>query len=266
LESELDRLNRQLQEERAGPNQNELAQLEANVLVAQEALDQAESDLADAEEGVDQLKLAQLEAATDSSQLALESAQARLDRLEEGIDQTVLADLAQSVVAAREARDELADGPDLAAVELAQANVDAAKIDYAEIQEDLAKSELRAPFSGLVSLVTIEPDDIITVDARVIRLVDPNDVSVLGMVETNHIDRIDVGTPAAVTLGALPGVTFHATVQEKSGDARTERGVISFPVTFRVAIPPDVSVPPNPGLVTTTILAGTGEPPGRRGG
>ena len=216
LELELDRLNRELQKETAGPDQHELARLKANVVVAEQALDRAERDLADAERGVDQLKLAQLEAASNSAELALESAQAKLDKLEEGVDQIVLTDMQQSVVAAREARDELAAGPDLAAVELARANLDAAKVDYAEIQKDLVKAELRAPFSGLVKVVTIEPGDIITVGALVISVVDPHDISVLGMVETNHIERIEIGTPASVALGSLRGVTFDAEVQEIS--------------------------------------------------
>ena len=124
---------------------------------------------------------------------------------------------------------------------------------------------LRAPFDGIVRLATISTGDIITVDARVIQVVDPEDVAVLGLVETNYIDRISVGTPASVTLGAVPGVTLEAQVSEMSGEARTERGVISFPVVFSVAVPPDVSIPPNPGLVTTTILAGNEPRPGRRG-
>ena len=265
LQSELDRLNRRLQEELAGPDQDELAHLEANVLVAQEELERAERDLAEVEQGVDRLELARLQAATDNSRVALESAQAKLARLEEGIDETVLADLAQSVTAAREARDELADGPDSAVIALRQANLDAAGVDYAEIQEDLALTEIRAPFAGLIKLVTIAPDDVITVDARVIQLVDPKDVTILGMVETNHIDRISAGAPASVTLGELPGITFDARVAEISGEARTERGVVSFPVVFNVQVPPDVNIPPNPGLVTTTVLVGDGAPPRRPG-
>ena len=265
LESELQRLNRRLREEVAGPDQDELARLEANVLVAREELDRAERELADTERGVDQLELARLQAATESARLALASAKSKLTRLEEGIDETVLADLAQTVATAREARDDLAGGPDPADVALARANLDAAKIDYADIQQDLKLSQLRAPFDGVVRLVTIEPGDVITVDARVIQLVDPSDISVLGLVETNHIERIDVGTQARVTLAALPDVTLDARVVEKSGEARTERGVISFPVVFSVEVPPGVTVPPNPGLVTTTVGSAGDGPPGPPG-
>ena len=253
LESELDRLETQLQDEKAGPDQDELDRLEANVLVAREALDRADRDFAEAEDGVDQLELARLQAATDSARLALEAAESTLSKLADGIDETVLDDLTRSVTAARETRDELAEGPDAALVALNQANLDAAQVDYEEILDDLARSELRAPFDGLVRLITIEPGDVITVDARAIQLVDPTDVSVVGMVETNHIDRIEIGTTASVTLGSLPGVELPARVEDKSGDARTERGVISFPVIFSVSVPPHVAIPPNPGLVTTTV-------------
>ena len=253
LQSELARLYQQLGEEKAGPDQDELDRLEANVLVAEEALDRADRNLGELEGGVDQLALARLEAASNSARLALEAAQSKLSKLEEGIDQTVLADLTRSVAAAREARDALAEGPDSAEVELAQANLDAAQVDYEETLANLARSELRAPFDGLIRLVTIAPGDIITIDARTIQLVDPTDIRVIGMVETGYIDRIEIGTMASVILGSLPDVALDATVQEKSGDARTERGVISFPVIFSITVPPGVAIPPHPGLVTTTV-------------
>ncbi|MCY4555977.1 MAG: HlyD family efflux transporter periplasmic adaptor subunit [Chloroflexi bacterium] len=253
LESELERLNRQLREELVGPDQTELDRLEANVLVAQETLDRAERDFAEIERGIDQLQLASLEAGAASARLALEAAESRLARLEEGIDQAVLADLNQEIVTAREARDELAAGPDAAAVALAQANLDNAKSDYDEIVEDLEHSYLRAPFSGMVRLVTLKEGDVITVDARVIQLVDPTNISISGLVEANNVERIKVGTPGSVTVAALPDIALDAQVLEISSHAKTERGVISFPVEFAVVVPSGVTIPPNPGLVTTTV-------------
>lgn len=253
LESELERLNRQLREELVGPDQTELDRLEANILVAREALDSADRDLAEVEQGIDQLKLASLEAGAESARLGLEAAESRLSRLEEGIDQAVLADLNQQIVTAREARDELAAGPDAAAVALARANLDNARSDYDEIVEDLERSYLRAPFSGMVRLVTVKEGDVITVDARVIQLVDPTNIWIRGLVEANNVERIEVGTPGSVTVAALPDVELEAQVQAISPDARTERGVISFPVEFAVVVPSGVTIPANPGLVTTTV-------------
>ncbi|MDE2785355.1 MAG: HlyD family efflux transporter periplasmic adaptor subunit [Chloroflexota bacterium] len=253
LELELERLNRQLREELAGPDQTELDRLESNVLVAKETLDRAERDLAELEQGIDQLKLASLEAGAESARLALEAAESRLARLEEGIDQAVLADMNQQIVTAREAREELAAGPDAAAVALAQAHLDDAKSDYDEIAEDLEHSYLRAPFSGMVRLVTIKEGDVITVDARVIQLVDPTNISIRGLVEANNVERIEVGTPGSVTVAALPDVELEAQVREISPHAKTERGVISFPVEFAVVVPSGVTIPANPGLVTTTV-------------
>ncbi len=253
LESEIERLNRQLRDELIGPDQTELDRLEARVLVAQESLERAERDLAELEQGIDQLRLASLEAGVESARLALEAAQSRLARLEKGIDQAVLTDLNQQIVTAQEARDELASGPDKAAVALAEANLDDAKFDYDEIVEDLERSRLRAPFPGMVRLVTVKPGDVITVDARVIQLVDPTNISIRGLVEANNVERIQVGTTGSVTMAALPGVELDAQVREISPDAKTERGVISFPVEFAVVVPTGVTVPPNPGLVTTRV-------------
>ena len=253
LELELERLNRELREELAGPDQTELDRLEANVLVASDSLERADRDLAELEQGIDQLELASLEAGVESARLALEAALSRLARLEEGIDQAVLADLNQQIVTARESRDDLSAGPDAAAVALAQANLDNAISDHDEIVQDLERTLLRAPFAGMVRLVTVEPGDVITVDARVIQLVDPANISIQGLVEANNVERINVGTPGTVTVATLPDMEFEAQVLEISPDAKTERGVISFPVEFAVAVPPGVAIPPNPGLVTTIV-------------
>ena len=260
LEDRLARLNRDLSDESAGPDQNRLALLQAAVNTARERLNRADRDLAEVAEGVDQLELARLQAISESGRLALDSAQNRLARLEKGPDQAEqgaltqgVATARQAVVTARESRDDLAAGPDAAAVALARSNIDRVSVIYDTAQEDLESAVLRAPIDGIVRLVTASAGDIVTVDARVIQIVDPTDVSVLGLVETNYIERLNAGTPASVTLSALPGVTFEARVSEVSGEARTERGVISFPVVFSVTIPPDVAIPPNPGLVTTTV-------------
>lgn len=265
LEANLSNLNRRLSDSLAGPDPEELERLEANVLVAEERLHTAERNLAEVEQGVDQIELARLETAVDSARVTLDSAQSKLARLEEGPDAAIIAALNQALTTALETRDDLAAGPDAADVALAEANISDALVDYADVQDDLGDTVIRAPFNGLVRLVTIEPGDAIRVDARVIQLVDPTDVAVQGLVETNYIERVTEGTGATVTLAALPGVTLNASVESVSQDARTERGVISFPVHFSLTVPDDIQIPPNPGLVTTTIIAGdAGAPPTRR--
>ena len=253
LQATLVRLNRELNDVLAGPDQVELSRLEAAVEIARARLNRADRDLLEAEEGVDQLELKLLQATAESARFLLESAQSQLDRLEEGPDQVMLDALVKEIESAREARDKLTEEPEPAAIALAEARIEAAETAYEQAQEDVANAILRAPFDGMVTMSTISVGDIVTVDARVIQLVDPSRVSVLGLVETNYLDRIVEGASAAVTLGALPGVTLDAVVKSVSDDARTERGVISFPVVFDVTVPAGVAIPPNPGLVTTAI-------------
>ena len=261
LEEQLARLNREMDELRGGPDQAQIRLLEATVQSARERLERTERELAEAEAGVDQLALARLEAVIASRNLDLESVLNRLAKLEAGPDQTELDSLntavetaTQTIITAREARDHLASGPDEISIAQVQFRIDTAAYNYSEAQDDLDDTVARAPISGMVRVVTVAPGDAIQVDARVIQLVDPRDVSVLGLVETNYIERIRVGSPARVTLAAMPGTVFDAEVSEISDEARTERGIISFPVTFRLIVPGDVTIPPNPGLVTTTVL------------
>ena len=253
LEGTLVRLNRELNDSLAGPDSDELRRLEARVQIARSRLSRADRDLAEAEQGVDQLELAKLQASADSARFSLDSAVTQLARLEEGLDQATLESLTKEVATAQEARDELVAGSDASKVALAQASIAAAAATYERVLGDLDNAILNAPFDGVVRLVTIAPGDAVTVDARVIQVVDPQDVSVLGLVESNFIDRIELGKPATVTMSSLTGVEFNAEVTDISDDARTERGIISFPVVFDVTVPSGVSVPPYPGLVTTMV-------------
>ena len=253
LEGTLVRLNRELNDSLAGPDSDELRRLEATVQIARSRLSRADRDLAEAEQGVDQLELARLQASADSARFSLDSAVTQLARLEEGLDQATLESLTKEVATAQEARDELVAGSDASEVALAQANIDAAAATYERVLGDLDDAILNAPFDGVVRLVTIAPGDAVTVDARVIQVVDPQNVSVLGLVESNFIDSVELGKPATVTMSSLTGVEFSARVIDISDDARTERGIISFPVVFDVTVPSGVSVPPYPGLVTTTV-------------
>ena len=253
LEATLLLLNRELNDALAGPDQDELRRLEAAVELGRSTLARADRDLAEAEEGVDQLELARLQAAAEGARFNLESARTQLARLEEGLDPATLDSLTKAVTTATEARDDLTKDPDAAAIALANAGISAASTAHETALEDLENAMLRAPFAGVIRVLTIKTGDVITLDARVMQIVDPRDVAVLGRVESNYVARIAQGTPAAVTLAALPGVVFDAQVVEISEDARTERGIISFPTLFEVQVPPNVVVPSYPGLVTTTV-------------
>ena len=263
LEDQLARLRRTLKkDESEGPDQNRLAVLQANVTAARERLSRADRDLAEAEQGVDRLELARLRAVVGSGRLALDSARNQLARLEAGPDQAELAarqqavrTAAKSIATAREARDDLAAGPDEAAVALARSEIDRASVTYDSAQTDLEKAILRAPFNGVVRLLTISPGDVVTVDARVMQIVDPTDRNRARpggnqlyrphrrrhSGHRNH--RGAAGKPYSTPPSARAGA-----------DARTERGIISYPVVFDVTVPPGVSIPPNPGLITTTVI------------
>lgn len=253
LEAALVQLNLQMADVQAGPNSNELERLENAVTLARERLDRAERDLAEAQAGVDAVELARLQAAADQYRVALESARSQLARLAKGPDQAALDGLVKDVATARQARDDLTKKVAAADVALAQANIDAAAAAYTRAAADADKTTLRAPIDGIVRLVTIAPGEAATLDVRAIQIVDPYDVSVLGLVESNYIGRISVAAPAEVTLSAVPGQVFAAQAAEISDTARTERGIISFPVMFNVTIPQNAPAPILPGLVSVTV-------------
>ncbi len=261
LEERLARFNRQLADLQGGPDQSDIRLLEATVQSARERLERTERDLTEAEGGVDELELDRLEAVVESRRLDLDSAQKELTKLEAGPDQVELGNLnaavdaaRQAVITAREARDDLAAGPDAIDIAQAELRIETAERNYEEAKEDLDGAKLTAPFDGVVRTLLIKSGDAVRVDARVIEVVDDRDISVKGLVETNYIERIKPGVRAEVGFSNVSETVFAATVSEVSGEARTERGVISFEVVFSVVVPAGAGVPVNPGLVTTRVL------------
>ncbi len=99
----------------------------------------------------------------------------------------------------------------------------------------LEKAELRAPFAGTVTEVSLRAGEYVMMGTPVISL---GDLGTL-RVETTDLDEIDVarvaeGQKVAVTLDALPGARFGGTVREialkagAGGGGTTYRVIISF--------------------------------------
>jgi RND family efflux transporter MFP subunit len=105
----------------------------------------------------------------------------------------------------------------------------------ASIEDDIARTEIRAPFAGVVTAVHTEVGEWIETGGPVIRLADLSTVEIRLEVPENYYVRLTVGTAAPTVVDALPGLpldgTIFALVPNADRDART------FPVVVRAANP-----------------------------
>ncbi len=97
-------------------------------------------------------------------------------------------------------------------VEAARAQVAASRaaLEQARIQFD--RSELRAPFAGIVTSKNIEPGEAVSATRQAITLSDLSSVKVKIYVSETEIGKVKPGQKADVKVDSLPGKTFEGAV------------------------------------------------------
>ena len=112
------------------------------------------------------------------------------------------------------------------------------EVRIASIEDDIARTQIRAPFSGVVTEIHTEVGEWISQGDPVVRLSNLNKLEIQLAVPERYFPLLTRGDAATATIEAIPGVTLDgkifALVPRADSDART------FPVIVRA---------PNPGGV-----------------
>lgn len=162
--------------------------------------------------------------------LGMEDRAARLREAEASIEQwqakaRASASLARSGFAAA-----LQSAEDQAALEAARARLEAIKL-------EIARTEIRAPFEGIVDDITVERGDYVDTYDAVALVVDLDPIKVIAQVSEQHAGGVRVGDAAAARL--ITGTEARGTISyvARTGDPATR--------TFRIEISvenPDLSI------------------------
>ena len=232
----------------------EIEQLELAISLAQSEIAAAREDLNQLENFVDlDLDLRRLQTAVDNAELALDDAEHDLEEALEGPNQDLLEVMERSVELAEEQLEDLEEEPDLLEIEVLEDTLVSIQARIDEIHEDLERIELRAPIAGIVGLVNVEEDDLVSRDSRVLEIVDPSVVVVDGLIDANDIGLVRLESPARVNIESVPGYALSGAVTRLASEPRTERGVISYPVRIAVELPEGVEVPVRLSAVSAAI-------------
>ena len=234
----------------AGVDPLEVAALEARVRLLSESLITADRELARLSEGLDPLVQATLEAAVTTAQSEFSQTQSQLVSLQTSRDSLELALREQQVGLARQdvvkAQKDLAElelGPDPLETALLEAQISSGNSALEAALEDIEGTKVRAEFSGVVSRVNVDVDDMVTDKSRIITLVDPSRVEVHGFLDGTRVQSVQPGDPAQVSIDSVNGVPLTGVVTAVSASPRTDRGVLTFPIVVQVNVPPGVTVP-----------------------
>jgi HlyD family secretion protein len=188
---------------------------------AQTLLKTAGADLSAVERGGNQEDVLNLDAQLVKARTDRDSAQRNLDALKK-----LAAQGAASTGEVRDAENALARAdaqlnlfqqkqtkryskPEVARVEAQRAEAQAA---YEAAQDVLAKSNVRAPFDGMVYSLPAKPGAYVSPGELLLQVADLKKIRVRAFVDEPDVARLAPGDPVEITWDAIPGRIWHATV------------------------------------------------------
>ena len=200
-----------LAETQAGPSDDELTQLSAEMLRKQIALKQAQwayDEVAYRGDVGAMPQASSLEQATIDYEVARATYKLAVKGPSEADVASARSQLAQAEAAlATKLRE-----PDEAEVAGAQAAVEAARVQLAEAERDLAAATLAAPFDGVVLEVKANPGETVGAGSELIFLADTSAIEVKATVIEEDLPLVQVGQPAELFFDARPDVTITGRV------------------------------------------------------
>ena len=101
----------------------------------------------------------------------------------------------------------------------------------------------------------VKKGDEVESGALAVELVNTNIVEIDGGVDEIDVLRIELGTPAEVTLDALEGRTLAGGVSFIDAAASNNQGVVSIPVKVRLDNPGDLQIPKGVSAVATITIS-----------
>jgi len=96
-------------------------------------------------------------------------------------------------------------------------------------QLDLARTEIRAQFDGVVDQTFVDAGEYVSPGTRILMYHDPSDIWIDANVKETEFRKIAPGAPATVQVDAYPGREFEARVSELGGAATSQFALLPNP-------------------------------------
>lgn len=176
-------------------------------------------------------------AALDNAQIDYQAAVANYNLAAASVNDSSVQSAAAQVKQAQASLDTLKNTPLPEDVQVAELAVKDAQLALDQAKANLLKSQLIAPFDGVVTNVNIQVGQQSSVSAQPIVLADLSRLEAQVTVAETDVPRIQVGQPVQMTFDALPSQTFTATVVEVAYVGTVTSGVVNYPVTIALDQP-----------------------------
>ncbi len=166
-----------------------------------------------------------------SLQLQLDSARAALAQAQSSADNAQATFVRQTALLERGVTTRVAVDDARTNAETAEASLAQARKFFETSQQNLGKSELVAPFDGIVNAIEIESYATVGVGAPIVSVYPSDSFEIAFSVNFDTVNRLVVGKLATVRLADRPDITLSAVVSEIGSRADA---VSSFPIILQV--------------------------------
>lgn len=115
-----------------------------------------------------------------------------------------------------------------------ESEINEQELNFQIANKNLEDTTLKAPFSGLITNVSVKPDDYINSGSEVAYLIDDSSYEI--EVAVNEIDSLEiiVEQEVIIILDAFPGREFSGRVREIHSYTQNVNGVVTLPVTVQL--------------------------------
>jgi len=186
-------------------------------------------------------QLAAAEANLTEAETNLTEMQAGADPLQVEQKQKQLA-LAETNLALAEQNLTELQGDGSLEAELQKLEIASAQAALDEALANLEMATMVAPFAGTVTSVNIDAGQTVNASTVAIELVSPSVAQVSAILDEIDVAQVKVGQRATVSLDALPDVELSGEVSTISSVAKTQSGVVSYPITIQMTLPSGVQL------------------------
>ena len=239
------------------------AEARAQAARAQTLLKAAQADLSATERGGSQEEMLSLDSQLVKARADRDTAQRNLDALKklEGEGAATAGEVreAESTLATAEAQltflkqkqTKRYSNADLAHVEARRLEADAT---YEAAQDVLSKSNVRAPFDGIVYSLPAKQGGFVAAGDLLLQVADLRKVLVRAFVDEPDVGRLTPGDPIEVTWDAVPGRVWHATVTAVPSTVKLH-GTRNVGETTSIIDNKDLKLLPNINVGVTIVVA-----------
>jgi multidrug resistance efflux pump len=220
-----------------------LKDAKADVVIAEKRLAQARKNLDKASgttaKAQARTALTEAERAYNQAVWLVDWLQSEPTELEQALLDAELALAEAELQAAEDQVARLENGPDPDDLELAETRVETAEKQLEAARSSLADSEIRAPFSGTVIEIPINPGAIVSPGQILLTLADLDHFQVKTTdLSERDIDQVRISQSAEILIEGLE-VTVEGTVMEIGLQAETIGGDVVYPVTISLGEVPE---------------------------